>query len=672
MKAPELGQTFTFLGYGLQGQFGAQIVSSSTEFGTLFSGENEFDKVATSAEGFDGKDAAGNPATTALAFDFDSGNAAYNQFGDTGLGAIEADTAHGDSGGPSFLPSPSDPATLEIAGITSFGRDDPSAFGDVSIDTRVSSFAGTPWLVSTLSDLPKYDMVLDMSRFLPIAAGAAPLGADGVPDTITADRNGDNLELFVDGRLFFSDSVSHIATLTIGSPPGNTSQAHDQTTITVASDLGVPVNIFGRYSVQQFSDVDHTPLQAGAIPDPRPIDKTSNDPIGPITYNGGVTYTAFPVPEDALIVQCESPAEPLTVSSQAVSIGTETIQYNGLKSVLTTAPGNELVELNLPWGPVKNVTYNVGSTPSGGLTINDSGIGDAINVGDANTTLDGIGSLRINGGAGTTLNFDDEATQATTAPDAFEYGKGAIETFTPSPQYQISDQQIIRTNQVTDTVTQNGNILYQSSATYHDLINYANITSVTIQGGGSGNAFNVSSTGTPITIVAGNGNDTVNVGDPDGLLQAIGKLTVKGGAGTILTLDDQFNTNISPAKAAEFNTWPTTTSPVYQITDQSVVRTDTVTQTDPATGDQTSTPYTATIAYSNIPVLVINGGISADAFKIDSTAAGTAMTINGGPGADSYSVALGNLDGPITIVDSGPNTSANNLVVTGTPAITTS
>jgi secreted trypsin-like serine protease len=97
-----------------------------------------------------------------LAYDFDNGLPANDAFGrhfglaDTGLGLEEANSAPGDSGGPTFING-------FIAGITSFGTcyNYPecsgsdidnilnSSFGEFSGDTRVSTYAN--WIDSILS-----------------------------------------------------------------------------------------------------------------------------------------------------------------------------------------------------------------------------------------------------------------------------------------------------------------------------------------------------------------------------------------------------------------------------------------------------------------------------------------------------------------------------------------
>src|SRR5207302_9397622 len=117
-----------------------------------------------------------------------------------------------------------------------------------------------------------------------------------------------------------------------------------------------------------------------------------------------------------------------------------------------------------------------------------------------------------------------------------------------------------------------------TTSRYDSLIDYDNLASLTLHGGSSHNLFTVSSTpaATPVTITAGNANDTVNVGDPLQLLQDVNTLTVHGGTGTSLILDDQSNQPVSREGAREFGTDIRVTSPNYQITDRDVVRTDEV------------------------------------------------------------------------------------------------
>ncbi|MGI6402214.1 MAG: hypothetical protein ACOX0A_08925 [Thermoguttaceae bacterium] len=140
----ELGQRFTFVGYGLAGDVGetdAEIAARAA--GTKHSGNNVYELTgATFAE-------AGNPNT--LVYDFDDGTYANDYLGNyygvrnLGLGRDEAITAPGDSGGPSFING-------QIAGVCSFGSDftGDGSFGpgNYQVDVRVSAYVD--WINSVI------------------------------------------------------------------------------------------------------------------------------------------------------------------------------------------------------------------------------------------------------------------------------------------------------------------------------------------------------------------------------------------------------------------------------------------------------------------------------------------------------------------------------------------
>ncbi len=136
----ELGQTFTKVGYGNTGNgFDGEVTSNGL---LAFFGQNQFE--GTEADRFNLLFRPGNPAPLSqLLYDFDSGYSFTNLMGSLGLGSNEVNTASGDSGGPAFIGN-------RVAGITSYGvggfRTDfdgytNSSFGELSGDTRVSTFA---------------------------------------------------------------------------------------------------------------------------------------------------------------------------------------------------------------------------------------------------------------------------------------------------------------------------------------------------------------------------------------------------------------------------------------------------------------------------------------------------------------------------------------------------
>src|SRR5262249_44456282 len=134
---------------------------------------------------------------------------------DLGLGAREANPAQGDSGGPLFIGN-------QIAGIVSssdgaksppdINFDIDRGFGEFGVGTRVAAFQS---FIAGITGRP-YDLVLDMNYQLP--------GVNGRVEnlTITARRNGANLELIVTGAanpalngVYYSAPAAAIRSLTI-------------------------------------------------------------------------------------------------------------------------------------------------------------------------------------------------------------------------------------------------------------------------------------------------------------------------------------------------------------------------------------------------------------------------------------------------------------------------
>src|SRR5205814_588569 len=65
----------------------------------------------------------------------------------------------------------------------------------------------------------------------------------------------------------------------------------------------------------------------------------------------------------------------------------------------------------------------------------------------------------------------------------------------------------------------------------------------TVNGGSGGNTISVVSTGVPLTVNAGAGNDSISAGGGAGLNLVRGELNVNGQAGSdLLTINDQPNT----------------------------------------------------------------------------------------------------------------------------------
>jgi hypothetical protein len=304
---------------------------------------------------------------------------------------------------------------------------------------------------------------------------------------------------------------------------------------------------------------------------------------------------------------------PLTVNGQG---GTNTLYLNdpGTTAAKTyTLTATTLARTGaalITFGNVQSLTVNGGS---GGNTINVQGTAsgtavtfstdagsDAITVGSAANTLDGIqGGLIINGQAGTnTLTFNDQG--ATTA-----------KTYTLTPT----------------TLARTGAAL----------ITFFTVQGLTLNCGSGGNTFNIPATvsGTPVTVNAGAGNDTIAVGSATNTLDTIqGALTINGQAGTdTLAFNDQGATN----------------SKTYTLTATTL-----------------AIPGIALMTFGTVENLTLNGASGGNTVSVQGTAAGTAVTVNSGAGNDTITVGspsntLDGILGPLTINgQGGTNTLAIN------------
>lgn len=149
----EIGQTFTFSGYGKTGTGSTGITGGDTSSPIRLKAGNQFDADAATLKSYLGSAMTWTPLTgTQLIADFDNGSAANDALGrlinsnGLGLGLDEGFIAPGDSGGPAFLNG-------QIAGVasytTSLSRDsvnpdidssDNSSFGEIAAWQRVSAY----------------------------------------------------------------------------------------------------------------------------------------------------------------------------------------------------------------------------------------------------------------------------------------------------------------------------------------------------------------------------------------------------------------------------------------------------------------------------------------------------------------------------------------------------
>jgi Ca2+-binding RTX toxin-like protein len=181
----EIGKPLRVVGYGATGcgtpcdpdALGPMILQQAghdNSFGVKRQGGNQFDSTHS----------------TFLTFDLD------DQIGEVAV-------APGDSGGPNLVAG-------RIAGVTARGSLWPlgsygwgDAFGATSSVTRVSLFAN--WIDGVVNR--RYDLVIDMNRQV--------AGNDGRGDVIQVRKNGDSLEVLVNGELYHSDNVGRINSITV-------------------------------------------------------------------------------------------------------------------------------------------------------------------------------------------------------------------------------------------------------------------------------------------------------------------------------------------------------------------------------------------------------------------------------------------------------------------------
>jgi hypothetical protein len=276
--------------------------------------------------------------------------------------------------------------------------------------------------------------------------------------------------------------------------------------------------------------------------------------------------------------------------------------------------------------------------PSVSITVSN-GLAASLTIDDSNGPIDVPGGIYFDGGtASSTLQMNDQE-----AP------------LLAGTTYTITDDTVTRTG---DEFTRTTFPIVFSGTT---IIHFTNLTSLTINGAGNGNTFDVTTAivATPVTINAGSGTNTINVSPtahdlnsvsaPEFLVQGP-QLTVHGGTGSnTLNLDDQaYGGNVS-----------------YTITNHNVTRSI-------AARYPLIFPAVASIDYQNVSRLVLNGSGGTDTYDVLSTAAGCATTLNAGNGTNTINVSptahdlnavsnLGPLVHPQLTVDGGTGSNTLNL-----------
>jgi hypothetical protein len=325
--------------------------------------------------------------------------------------------------------------------------------------------------------------------------------------------------------------------------------------------------------------------------------------------------------------------------------------FNNLAG-LTVKDGSEVDDVGDGGQPIH--TFAITDTGGIGTTTFDiKSAGAQIRVGDANNSLDHIGTLILDASAssgGVTAALDDEAVNRTIDDE------GSVYTFQSNPDfpsYTITNQNVQRANQGTESLSFNGSTYplppvgpYTMNLTYYNLQGL-NLTGGPT-GGSTGNVFNVQSkyASTSLGITAGSSGDTIKVGDATHSLNVVaGTVNIIGSTGTHLILDDEASQNavFPPLPQQGFDGETDLNNPVYTVDYNQVQRTNNFAGTQ------------VTVTYSNVANLEIDGanllltdnnGVNQllpqysnhNVFNVQSMLASTFLSITAGDGGDTIKV----------------------------------
>jgi hypothetical protein len=309
------------------------------------------------------------------------------------------------------------------------------------------------------------------------------------------------------------------------------------------------------------------------------------------------------------------------------------------------------------------VTYVV---RGGELTRHDSVVrhgvwGDTFSNFDNDITFSGVNHLTVYGGP--CANTYDVQTDALLTPLSV-YGGSA------NDMLGFDDSANTATSGTTYTLTAGRitRVSVDAGLTRTATVDYHEIPTAFVDGGKTDSDFYIFGTqdGTDTGIIPGPGRNTFSVGDDTDPLDGIaGGLHIYGqGTNTLVVNDRALN---------QHDSYFTDVAAGFTLTAGSVVRSHTQSFTDPF-GTLTFTS-TATITYTGVQSLVVEGGSFGTTFNVQGTAAGTSTRISGGAGDDTFIVGsaantLDTLLSPVTLDGGGGN---NTLTVNdqGNPAITT-
>jgi Ca2+-binding RTX toxin-like protein len=334
-----------------------------------------------------------------------------------------------------------------------------------------------------------------------------------------------------------------------------------------------------------------------------PASKTLDGVRGHLTLNGSQA-------NDSVVVNDQNRSVPTAYGLTTDLLGTTRLARTGTAGIDANLNINSL---SLTGGSAADVFNVEGTTSFTPVSLLGGGGADRFNISPVARNLDNIrGPVAI--------NFDDGVLPNQDTLVINDQNNAAPTTYT------VTDSQVTRPGAAA--------------------IRYGSLVSLTLNGGSAANTYDVEGTksGTPVTVVGGAGNDTFLVTPGSHNLSALSPgapLTIQGGAGvdTVTANDQNFGDNTT-----------------YGVTSTQVSRSDDIIFAVPVlvTGP--------TINYSTVESVTLNGGSGSDFYNVESTAAGTPVTVNAGANEDLFEVSpnaseLGTIAGKLTLNGGGAHDS---------------
>jgi Ca2+-binding RTX toxin-like protein len=643
LGSDEVTRPFTFVGYGRWNTVADGIVLDGTAgagspSGTKRSGQNVFDSV-------DGD---------VLLFDFDPAIAAE---ADGSLGDWEANTARGDSGGPSFLDG-------RIAAVTSGGNGANAEIGEVSFSTRVSALAGWIDSFTTLGQR----IVVKMTTQL----GAA----DGVADDILVRSTGSNFELFINGRLAQSLPKSQVISLEVqgsdddetftveggldtiivnGNGGTNSLVVDDRNLSSTASpyyaitDQAVTrllsFGSFGLYDDVFYSGVQSIRLETSALHNRTDVNSNADGVTLTIVSHGSNNVTIGQGRLDAVGGRVEvygTGRDNLTLNDAENTIPgypwSRMTTYTLMNNSIQFSEVNEIYggfglthNLSVAYNGVDLLALKAGSTSDHiNIETHDRNLPANIYAGagddvitfspDRHRMLQGY--FWIEGGEGRdSLIFNDDGLR--NYPDWWGY--------TNRPTFTVGMTNVGYSNEITDN-------LFGTTTTTFFNADHKEFETLVINGSTTGNLFNIRGTpaGAETLIRAGSGDDRVVAGAGYNHLQyLLSSFTIEGGDGTdILEVHDEANpqTNIGVGLYEVADQYVRAGNYIFH-SDLEAVELSTSNRDDYVTvyGSNASTPVTISTNDGNDTITVGDAANSLDAVVGE-------LTVHGSGGQDVLSL----------------------------------